>query len=873
MNVEVVKFKKLLEWFVRQLKINNDVIPGVKISGQGYKGHKIRESYDQWRKYDNFDLDVAMQQGYQKNTQANYIHCTQTWMNVVPFFDKTGENSVVNALQIVYKPDNKVLYEGTRRALYELGLEDGNEPNEKMISFFEEFKRLAIKYIGDEWWPSLSKYNPGLSKEDWKKYLREIEIPEHPNPMKMLKQMLELGGTASCKQLSDKYGESPNFYVGCVVNLGRRVKNYFNLSACMDGDQERYFPFPFQGKYRGSSEDNYIYRMRPELKAALLEIMNDGRNTKQWWIKQLNEILNGSKYVALDNPTITEDNVIVVEKGTQRPHYIGIKPKRNDQFGTWIRKDYVDEIKNRVLPAYTEIKGNVYHYQSIDDFDFVFEAAKILATNTELPPERKESKNMELNTILYGPPGTGKTYHTALYAVSIIEEIDIETLKKEEYSEILDRYNMYKEAGLIEFTTFHQSFGYEEFIEGIKPVVADDGQMTYEVVPGMFKRFCDKAATPKAKKIKTNANPVVWKVSLAGTGKNPIRTECLEKGHIRIGWDNYGEIITDDTDFINGGKSILNAFINEMREGDIVISCYSESTADAIGIVSGGYSWNPEYTEYKRVRPVKWISKGSFNITDINGGKNMTLSTVYKLNNIEMDKLYTYMAEEKEVVSENKDNYVFIIDEINRGNVSKILGETITLIEESKRKGAEEELLVTLPYSGKKFGVPQNVYIIGTMNTADRSIATLDTALRRRFYFKEMLPNPDVFAGIEVGGVSISNLLERINKRIEVLYDREHTIGHSYFMALKKDPSIDALARIFENNIIPLLQEYFYEDYEKIRLVLGDSKKADKDTMFIIAEQNDYSALFGNVDIGLDDGYSYKINKKAFTNIEAYKSI
>jgi 5-methylcytosine-specific restriction protein B len=195
------------------------------------------------------------------------------------------------------------------------------------------------------------------------------------------------------------------------------------------------------------------------------------------------------------------------------------------------------------------------------------------------------------------------------------------------------------------------------------------------------------------------------------------------------------------------------------------------------------------------------------------------------------------------------------------------------LIEESKRKGAEEELLVTLPYSGKKFGVPQNVYIIGTMNTADRSIATLDTALRRRFYFKEMLPNPDVLAGIEVGGVSISNLLERINKRIEVLYDREHTIGHSYFMALKKDPSIDALARIFENNIIPLLQEYFYEDYEKIRLVLGDSKKADKDTMFIIAEQNDYSALFGNVDIGLDDGYSYKINKKAFTNIEAYKSI
>ena len=261
---------------------------------------------------------------------------------------------------------------------------------------------------------------------------------------------------------------------------------------------------------------------------------------------------------------------------------------------------------------------------------------------------------------------------------------------------------------------------------------------------------------------------------------------------------------------------------------------------------------------------------------DITDGTTMTLSSVYRFANITLDDVLKIVEkyDVEEVISTDfHDNYVFIIDEINRGNISKIFGELITLIEPSKRVGAAEEMTAILPYSSKPFGVPQNVYIIGTMNTADRSIATLDTALRRRFYFKEMLPNPDILAGIEVGGVSISNLLERINKRIEVLYDREHTIGHSYFMALKKDNSIDALARIFENNIIPLLQEYFYEDYEKIRLVLGDSKKADKDTMFIIAEQNDYSALFGNVDIGLDDGYSYKINKKAFTNIEAYKSI
>lgn len=194
------------------------------------------------------------------------------------------------------------------------------------------------------------------------------------------------------------------------------------------------------------------------------------------------------------------------------------------------------------------------------------------------------------------------------------------------------------------------------------------------------------------------------------------------------------------------------------------------------------------------------------------------------------------------------------------------------MIEPSKRLGEDEEMEVILPYSGKPFGVPNNVYIIGTMNTADRSIATIDTALRRRFYFKEMLPNPDVLKDVYVEDISISELLTRINKRIAVLYDREHTIGHAYFMSLKASPTIDALAKIFENNIIPLLQEYFYEDYEKIRLVLGDNKK-DEETQFIVAKSNDYTELFGNVDIGLDDGYSYEINKKAFDNIEAYRSI
>ena len=163
--------------------------------------------------------------------------------------------------------------------------------------------------------------------------------------------------------------------------------------------------------------------------------------------------------------------------------------------------------------------------------------------------------------------------------------------------------------------------------------------------------------------------------------------------------------------------------------------------------------------------------------------------------------------------------------------------------------------------------------MIGTMNTADRSIATIDTALRRRFQFKEMQPNPEVLEGINVDGISIKDMLTRMNKKISVLFDREHTIGHAYFMPLKKDNSLDALAVIFENNIIPLLQEYFYDDYEKIRLVLGDNRKANESEQFVVAKATDYSELFGDTDLDSDDAFSYEINKQAFGNIEAYKYI
>lgn len=193
--------------------------------------------------------------------------------------------------------------------------------------------------------------------------------------------------------------------------------------------------------------------------------------------------------------------------------------------------------------------------------------------------------------------------------------------------------------------------------------------------------------------------------------------------------------------------------------------------------------------------------------------------------NIE-DGLFKQISDKASNDTEN--NYVLIIDEINRGNIANIFGELITLIEEDKRKGFPEEMSVVLPYSKTPFSVPNNLYIIGTMNTADRSVEALDSALRRRFVFEEMMPCPDLLKDVKVKNLDISlkDLLETINGRIEILKDREHQIGHSYFMGFVKGEACEIEAEkllpVFKNNIIPLLQEYFYGDYEKILLVLGD---------------------------------------------------
>lgn len=567
---------------------------------------------------------------------------------------------------------------------------------------------------------------------------------------------------------------------------------------------------------------------------------------------------------------ITEDEY----RNIKNRHKIPISP---DLYKSY--KEGTSDYKSRVN-KYIEFRNDLKP-QSKSNLD-----NNIVKNHTEITEkiEIQKMNNLSKNIILYGPPGTGKTYNSVNYAVAIIEEKDVAKINAENYHDVLGRYNKYKNNGDIAFNTFHQSYGYEEFIEGIKPIMPEDGEesseIQYKVESGVFKDFCENRTAPvqylNNDDIGFNDHPTIWKVSLEKTGDNPTRKYCMENGCIRIGWDSYGENLSEETKFEYGGKNILNAFVNGMQIGDIVVSCFTQSHTDAIGVITGDYEWHNELDHYKRLRKVKWIVKDiKYDITKINNAK-MTLSAIYKLNLTDSDIIKILEDNGAEITIPKTTNRVFIIDEINRGNISKIFGELITLIEPSKRIGQEECIMVTLPYSKKKlFGVPDNIYIIGTMNTADRSIAHMDTALRRRFDFVEMLPKPSILKDITIDGLNIESMLTQLNKKITALYDREHTIGHAYFIPLKENPTIKCLVGIFKNNIIPLLQEYFYENYEKIQLVLGDNKKIENEFKFVIKQNNDFNELFGNSNDGFDDTptYTYEINYPAFDNIKSYEHI
>ena len=499
------------------------------------------------------------------------------------------------------------------------------------------------------------------------------------------------------------------------------------------------------------------------------------------------------------------------------------------------------------------------------------EAIKALEERGVFREMKEANKEFDKNLILYGPPGTGKTYNSATYAVAICDNKSVDELT--DYDAVMARYNELKKAGRIAFTTFHQSYGYEEFIEGIKPVVDDSKQdVGYTIETGIFKQFCEdaKSAGHKTGDAVIDAGARIWKLTIMNGDLNQVKQECFEENNVRMGFGMEADE--------------ARSFVEDVRIGDIILSFKTRKTIDGIAIVTDDASELQDKSEYKTARPVKWLAKNiDEDITGINNGKLLHRMTFAKVPNMKVKDIIDLAKKVNPglvntEIEENTQPYVFIIDEINRGNISKIFGELITLIENTKRAGMEEAASAILPYSGEEFSVPSNVYILGTMNTADRSIALMDTALRRRFQFIEMMPDSDVLRKIhadKVEDLDVAAMLDKINERITFLYDREHTIGHAFFTGLKDDASLVKLQSIFEKSVIPLLQEYFYEDYQKIQLVLGDNAKSDDRLKFILDEKVVAKNIFnGNVEDVIDlPEKRYSINKVAFGNINSYKEI
>ena len=453
--------------------------------------------------------------------------------------------------------------------------------------------------------------------------------------------------------------------------------------------------------------------------------------------------------------------------------------------------------------------------------------------------------NFNANIIYYGPPGTGKT-----------REIQLNHLSG-------------KDDSNSKFITFHQSYSYEEFIEGLKPQVIHGHEVVYEntnlrefikysfdtLLEDLSWEVLSQNIQETDSTINSNqyrglrlpdffgANNLLGKfdtpqttetLSSAGTQRyfdNPIASNTGENLYLTTQWgdvDGVGLTYKNFQRFITKISGGLYSSIQ--KDGSFILTKQSESNSNVI---------------YKIIKGVFYDACESAS----------RLAGYSSLQECIADTVERRAHKMNQAISSNN-VFVMCIDEINRANISSVFGDLITLIESKKRLGATEEMSAILPYSKEKFGVPSNLQIIGTMNTADRSITLSDSALRRRFHFEEILPNPEVLHGVEIDGINISSLLSKLNKRIIYFLGKDQSIGHSYFIGLDKSttPKRDLLS-IFWNNIIPLLEEYFYNDLPKIRLVLGDNNKSEEFAFYKHDQEADVEQLFGNIeeDIDLDE--------------------
>ena len=464
-------------------------------------------------------------------------------------------------------------------------------------------------------------------------------------------------------------------------------------------------------------------------------------------------------------------------------------------------------------------------------------------------PNTGEQMTHSLNQILYGPPGTGKTWNTVNHALAIIEGKRAKDIENEERRLLKQRFDKLKASGQVEMVTFHQNFSYEDFIEGIKPVLGDNSDTVgYEIVDGIFKQISNRAhanlmnSSHQAEALDVDA--------LLRDFAQHINEKLEQDETIKLYLNpKYSTLIVGTEILINGRIQFRLDSSRRSKEHLVSSRTILRDYQDFL---------DSKIKTYKDIKP-------AYTSTSEYHGHAIYLCDLMRLMKEYQDKEW----QPTEKAKEEKRNYVLIIDEINRGNIAKIFGELITLIEPTKRLAEDDATTVILPYSKDEedpFGVPNNLYIIGTMNTADRSIALLDTALRRRFDFVEMMPEPShplINANIE--GVDCRKLLSVVNKRITALLDREHQIGHSYFIGVS---SMEELARAFQTKIIPLLQEYFYDDWERIYLVLNKNK--------FVTESGAEENLFGGSESVDTDRLSYELleaGSDEWTTPENYRKI